>query len=703
MIINIQQVTSFNLWLKNKFVTFECIDLLKNQVQLTRIWLILILFLISCNSLHGQNLIPNPTFSSTIATTNHFPNELLKSPIMPTDWEILAGNPDYFNNTKSTYLGFPLLNSTEPSGGKIGLRMMNSKNEPEAIQTKLSHELIKGQKYKISFTLAQCRYSNYSMNTIPFMISNQKLTLDLLQLNDKTELCVLQTNRNYIASDGWVQVSFIYEAKGGEKYMTLLNNFYNSPIQEKSKSNRMPFMFMDNQLVESSYYFYNRVTLEPINDESNCKTIELSTDLKALENATWENFNDQITAFSNLETIDINLELGYSEILTPHHVFLIDISGSIKNFMDVVINESIAILKRIKSDEPVSLVVFNETSQIVYTRTNKENIMSEIRKLTANGKTSLSLGLNDMSALIAPNELTILEIFTDEIIEVKRYCKDNGYIVHSNGTNYYAEYKVYDKNGIKNISKDPNYKEFIKYLYTRKNVAETIKFSAKTPQHIQYSKECESTNNLVSDANNTNEKSTNFVYLIDVSASMNEHHKMDDLKSSILQYNKNLDGSSNVSLVSFASFVTILLNSVQPKNPIFESLISELQGKGSTKIDEGIHYIYSNYSHSMSENLSFILFTDGEFTLSQASEKIILENPLIHLTIFQFGDRKSKKLTELTENRKLLYRKVKPANLKKELIHAEKEFPFPKKYSLEQPGVWKYFQNNILEITSKGY
>lgn len=655
----------------------------------------------------GQNLIMNPTFSSSEITTNHYPNELRKTPIMASDWIIIAGAPDFFNDSKSTYLGFPLYNSTENSGGKIGLRMTNSKNEPEAVATKLSKELEKGKSYTISFTMMQSAYSNYSMNMIPFILSNEKVTKEQLTIqNDSRHICFLETKKNYLANDGWVTVSFIYKASGGEKYFTLLNNINNSARIEKSKANRMPFSFSDNQLEASSYYFFSKISIQLSTKDSDCKPIVLALDSKIDENQSWVEFKNKIDILSTLDAISIdNSELIKKKFWIKHHIFLIDVSGSMIPIMNEVIEETISLVNQIPDNDPISLVVFNKNSSLICAKSNKTKISNAIANLIADGATNLTDGLNEMYSLISPEDYTVLEIFTDQMSDALTFMDSKGSDSSRGFKNHYEFTKLPQRTIIKNLKEKTYYDEMLRHIYKQKNYADYFEFDSNFPTNALYSKECDSNRNQAQASleNQSIEKSTNFVYLIDVSASMNEKNKMDELKKSILQYNETLDGSHHVSLVSFSSTVTILLEGVHPKSEEFKTTIHDVKGKGATKIDDGIQHIYSNYKQTDNENVSFILFSDGELTLSQASEQIILEHPEIHLTIFQFGDRKNKRLIELTNNQKLVYRKVKPSNVKNELIQAEQEFPFPKKFSLDQPGVWKYFQNNILEITSKGY
>jgi hypothetical protein len=180
---------------------------------------------------------------------------------------------------------------------------------------------------------------------------------------------------------------------------------------------------------------------------------------------------------------------------------------------------------------------------------------------------------------------------------------------------------------------------------------------------------------------------------------MNDKNKLKDLKKSVNEYNEELTSDNKISLVSFSGETKVLLNSIEPRDERFQLIISNLEAKGSTKINDGINFIYNYYLNEKKENISLILFTDGLFQLSEESKKIILRNPQIHFTIFQLGDKKNRELASLTSDKKLMYMRISSKEIKGSLVKAAKEFGFPSQYSEPQPKIWKYFQNNLLEIT----
>ncbi len=677
-----------------------------NFTEFNRFLLLVVLFFVFSGFIHSQNLIPNSTFlNSETKSTVHYPNELMRNPVVPKHWEMVVGYPDFFNNSNSTYLGYPILNAEQGTGGKLGMRMTASNNEFEAVETKLTRELIKGEKYKVSFTIAQCNYSNYSMDMIPFILSNERVTEDNVFQSTTQNLCILQTSEKYKASDGWKSVSFIYEAKGGERYFTLLNNSYTATQHERSKVNRTRFNFTGNQLDGSAYYFFNQISLELANGEDACPTLPVDPNPKELSSESVEAFQKELQVLSKLGLMNLDVKkLKQEKLLDEHIIFVIDFSGSMKNVfpdMKVIVNN---LLKNIPDHQLVSLVVFNSESRTVFNRVNKANLADSVDRLISYGQTSLANGFLNMNSLINPSEQTVLEIFTDEQALIMTYIQEYrpNQFAYSKTNEYYIKYEsVISPELSRKIINDTADLRILKHIYKTSYPRTYINFKPSKFNDFQYSKECNSNvqNDLTIEESRDVEKVTNTVYLIDVSASMNEGSKLSELKKSVLAYNETLNSNNRVSLVSFSSSINVLLNSVPTNDAQFTEIIQKLEGKGSTKINDGINYVYSHYKNVKHQNLSFVLFTDGKFVLFKESERIILENQDIHLSIFQFGDKKNHQLTELTKDKKMNYKRISPKDIKSELLKMEKEFPFPKRFSLAKPEVWKYFQKHLLEIT----
>ena len=677
----------------------------QNIKAITNLLPVASLILLFSNFLYAQNLVPNPAFQNTqVNSTVHYPSELMKTPVIPPNWEVVQGFPDFFNDLNSTYIGYSLLNTEDGVGGKLGMRMTTEKNEYESVQTKLTSELVKGEKYVISFTIAQCQYSNYSMDMIPFILSSERITTSNILEHSTKNVCILETSQNYLAKDGWRIVRFVYEAKGGEKYLTLLNNSYTFARHEKSQVNRTRFTYTGNQLEGSAYYFFSEVSVELADENSGCEPFVFSPEENITKNESFESFQTKLQALLKLNLVGVNEErIKQDHLLKEHVIFVVDISGSMKSGFRNIKRSVLEMMNDIPDERLVSLVVFSGNSRIVLQRQNKALLSSALNAFYADGETNIRAGLNDMNFLIDPTEMTFLEVFTDEKSSVSTYLE----LIRSRQfeTKRISELHLSFESNLtpviaNNINNDSTSLRIIKHIYDSENPNEYFNFKHSKIKGFQYSKEC---NAQAQEINNDEEASsvklTNNVFLIDVSSSMNEGNKLANLKQSLFTYIGTLNSNNRVSVVSFSSKTEVLLHAAELNDPRFTSVIQDLKGRGTTKVNEGIKYIYDHYTDVRNQNLSFVLFTDGVFNLSEESERSILENQNIHLTIFQFGDKKNKQLVELTERQKMNYKKIKPKKITEELTKLAKANPFPEKFSLAQPEVWKYFQDHIMEIT----
>lgn len=671
-----------------------------------KISLIISFFIGLTSVLWAQNLVPNPSFQNNPSkSTIHYPSELMREQMVPQDWEIVDGFPDFFNDLNSTYLGYSILNTEDGVGGKLGLRMTSPDNDLEAVQTKLKSELVKGEKYIVSFRMAQCQYSNYAMDMIPFILSDKRLTSTTLKEQSKRNLCIIETPKNYVSRDGWRTVNFIYTAKGGERYLTVLNNSYTLSRSEKSTVNRTRFSFTGNHLEGSAYYFFSEISVKPYTNEADCEPFVFSPTEDITKDESFDSFQTKLQALLKLNLISVNeARLKQDQLLKEHTIFLVDISGSMKSGFRNIKRFISDIMVTLPEDNLVSLIVFSGNSRVVLRRANKSLLASAMDGFFADGETNIRAGLNDMNYLIDPTEMTTLEVFTDEKSSVVTYLE----LIRPNEFTNVRTSDLHLKYESKlapvvasSIHNDSTSQRIIKHIYESENPNAYFTFKPGKMVSFQYATDC-GLNPIESQEEETElseVKATNNVFLVDVSSSMNEGSKLTNLKASLFKYTGTLPSSHRVSVVSFSSTTEVLLNAAELNDPRFSTVINDLKGRGTTKVNEGIKYIYDHYTDVRNQNLSFVLFTDGVFKLSEESEQAILENQNIHFTIFQFGDRKNKQLVELTERQKLNYKKISPKKISEELSKLEKENPFPEKFSLQQPEIWKYFQDNIMEIT----
>jgi Ca-activated chloride channel family protein len=154
--------------------------------------------------------------------------------------------------------------------------------------------------------------------------------------------------------------------------------------------------------------------------------------------------------------------------------------------------------------------------------------------------------------------------------------------------------------------------------------------------------------------------SSNFVFLLDVSGSMNDRNKLELVKSSIKLLTNNLRSTDRVAIVAYAGTANVALESTEgtDKQKIMEA-INNLRADGSTAGGAGIELAYKVAEKNFipNGNNRIILCTDGDFNVG-ISNPIDLENMIeskrktgVYLSVLGYGmgNYKDKKLQILAE------------------------------------------------------
>ncbi len=138
----------------------------------------------------------------------------------------------------------------------------------------------------------------------------------------------------------------------------------------------------------------------------------------------------------------------------------------------------------------------------------------------------------------------------------------------------------------------------------------------------------------------------NLVFLIDVSGSMYGDDRLGLLQKSFKKLVEKLDKDDKVSIVTYASGVNTLLDSVSgDKKDEIIAAIDDLEAGGSTAGSDGIQraYALAEKNYSKDANNRIILATDGDFNvgISNTAELVSYieeeRNKGIYLTILGFG------------------------------------------------------------------
>jgi OmpA-OmpF porin, OOP family len=123
------------------------------------------------------------------------------------------------------------------------------------LTSKLTTPLKKGMRYCVKFNISLAETSKYSSNQVGVNFSSKPYSTDSkISIIENTH--VLQAeNKIFNAMYNWDQVCGVFEAEGGEKYITIGN--FTSNEDTKSEKNRKPADLKGSQVISAYYYIDN--------------------------------------------------------------------------------------------------------------------------------------------------------------------------------------------------------------------------------------------------------------------------------------------------------------------------------------------------------------------------------------------------------------------------------------------------------------
>lgn len=135
------------------------------------------------------------------------------------------------------------------------------------ISAKLSVPMKKGTKYCVQFNVSMSEASKYACNQIGMNISKKAFgTEEKTSIIDKAHV-LHENNKIFNAAYSWEQVCGIYEAEGGEKYITIGN--FSTNEDTKDERNRKNSDVKVSQII-AAYYYIDNVTVTLIDDTHPC-------------------------------------------------------------------------------------------------------------------------------------------------------------------------------------------------------------------------------------------------------------------------------------------------------------------------------------------------------------------------------------------------------------------------------------------------
>ena len=233
------------------------------------IQLLVIFFCISTFAFSQANLVQNGSFEEKSYCPSNYNQQQLK---IITNWNQPGeGTPDYFNacsdkvGVPKNLFGEEMAEEGEAYAGLVTFSP-GRRNYREYLQTKLSRALTADEKVCIEMFVSAADFSKYVTDGIGICLTKDRIASnrnEVLQADPSIE----NPRLNMLdQAEGWLKISDIYTAAGGEQYLTI-GNFKNDV---ELKIIRRTKEMGATEVSQWSYVYVDNISVTPITGPEDC-------------------------------------------------------------------------------------------------------------------------------------------------------------------------------------------------------------------------------------------------------------------------------------------------------------------------------------------------------------------------------------------------------------------------------------------------
>lgn len=236
--------------------------------------------------LHGQNLVPNPSFE----VSGDCPGGFLQRPseFRVDGWRpVSLGTPDYFHACSTGQADVPYnwagISDAYAGEGYIGIFawMDDDVHYREFAACRLTAPLIRDSTYLIEFHYKLSSYSKFCIDRMGILLTD---TLFMRKTdrapNLEPTLHALEDSIMTVRTGSWETAHWEYRARGGEQFLTL-GNFYDNDVTRACEIQYRAIQ--EPMLAASAYYFLDDIQVIPKYQVSAMPLVEGVADFHAGE------------------------------------------------------------------------------------------------------------------------------------------------------------------------------------------------------------------------------------------------------------------------------------------------------------------------------------------------------------------------------------------------------------------------------------
>jgi hypothetical protein len=301
----------------------------------------ILLIIFSTSNIFAQNYVPNPSFDNMKGSK---PNLDPWRKVNTVDYFVNSENKGsrkrYNNRDDKNYT----LRLPHSGSGYIGIRTWPKYRE--YIQVELIDTLCQKKKYYFEMFIVHSPFCNCYLKSFAasFYEKRPSYTSGGSIKNYPAQLMHIDS-KGIKDNDDWVKISGVYEASGGEKYLTIGN--FSEQFKLKRKSSFIFSFFKKRE----AYYYVDDVSLYPLDDEGNIQYVAPIPDTISIKDSI------------NLLTTD-SLSL-IEEINADSNKYVIFFDKNSSKITETAYNTLGAIVKHlyINTDFQMKLYCFHKTNE----------------------------------------------------------------------------------------------------------------------------------------------------------------------------------------------------------------------------------------------------------------------------------------------------------------------------------------------------
>ena len=309
-----------------------------------------IFWIVSIQLSLAQNLVPNPGFEEYFQCPGSYNPQGSDRNFAPGWVSPTLGTPDLFNRCSFGNAGVPHnwagVAHAHKGYGYSGIYVwINNNNYREYLQAKLIDSLVEGKKYKVEFFFRLSVYSKYSVDRIGALLSDsmEQVPHDRIWIVEPSYTYVMDS-ANSKNTGQWNHVAFEYDAKGGEKFISI-GNF--SPDQELKKFHLDFSQINEPMLNKAAYFYIDDVSVTPMSTPVESKDLASKSEVKANEVYILKHIYFDFNSYELLPLSNEELSLLLS-IMKKNPKWKVELSGHTDDKGDNLYNYNLS-MNRAKS------------------------------------------------------------------------------------------------------------------------------------------------------------------------------------------------------------------------------------------------------------------------------------------------------------------------------------------------------------------